>query len=246
MAILVDPPMWPGHGRWWSHLASDESVAELHAFAGRMGVPARGFEGDHYDIPQERYRHAVQAGAVPVSCRELLSRLQQSGLRRQKRRGERVLASAPGLGVGERVDALLSAHRPTGAVAAVQFVVGHGSALLMLPADSGFSLPRVEIAPSDGLIDSAEQLVSRARRAAGELFGHGWTSAPARQLGYLRTVRPASPGVFEVVVRVAGAPNSMPELLNAGRARVGPAQWVDAREGAARLPDPVAALVRAR
>ena len=39
MAILIDPPYWPAHGRLWSHLVSDTSVEELHAFAERLGIP---------------------------------------------------------------------------------------------------------------------------------------------------------------------------------------------------------------
>ncbi|MEU0459181.1 DUF4031 domain-containing protein, partial [Streptomyces sp. NPDC006129] len=31
----MDPPTWPGHGRMWSHLVSDVSYDELHAFAAR-------------------------------------------------------------------------------------------------------------------------------------------------------------------------------------------------------------------
>ncbi|GAA2013482.1 DUF4031 domain-containing protein [Catenulispora yoronensis] len=83
--ILIDPPTWPGHGRLWSHLVSDASFAELHTFADRIGVPARGFERDHYDIPSHLYETAVAAGALPVASRELLRRLTEAGLRRPKR-----------------------------------------------------------------------------------------------------------------------------------------------------------------
>ncbi len=82
--ILVDPPQWPGHGRLWSHLVSDESYEELHEFARRLGVPERGFDGDHYDLPQDRYADAVAAGAVAVTSRELVLRLISAGLRRRK------------------------------------------------------------------------------------------------------------------------------------------------------------------
>lgn len=91
MAVLIDPPVWPAHGRLWSHLASDTSFDELHAFATTAGVPRRAFEGDHYDVPQERYADLVGAGARPVASRDLLRALQGSGLRRPKRKGERVL-----------------------------------------------------------------------------------------------------------------------------------------------------------
>lgn len=94
MAILIDPPQWPAHGRTWSHLISDTSYAELHAFAEAHGIPARGFEGDHYDVPGEMYAPLVAAGATPVGGSELVRALRDSGLRLQKRRGEKGVARA--------------------------------------------------------------------------------------------------------------------------------------------------------
>jgi hypothetical protein len=85
VTILIDPPAVPWRGRLWSHLASDTSYDELHAFAARLGVPARGFDGDHYDVPAEHYDAAVAAGAVPVRSRELVERLVRAGLRVRKR-----------------------------------------------------------------------------------------------------------------------------------------------------------------
>ena len=82
--ILIDPPTWPGHGRLWSHLVSDSSYAELHAFARRLEIPPRGFERDHYDVPERLYEAAVAAGASPVSSREIVARLTSAGLRRRK------------------------------------------------------------------------------------------------------------------------------------------------------------------
>ncbi|WP_326597511.1 DUF4031 domain-containing protein [Streptomyces sp. NBC_01803] len=86
MTVYIDPPTWPGHGRMWSHLVSDTSFAELHAFAARLGAPRRAFERDHYDLPAERYADAVALGAVEVGSRELVARLRAAGLRRRKRR----------------------------------------------------------------------------------------------------------------------------------------------------------------
>ena len=83
--ILVDVPMWPAHGRLWAHLVSDTSLDELHEFAARMGVPARGFDRDHYDVPQRRVAELIAAGAEPVSGHELVSRLIASGLRVRSR-----------------------------------------------------------------------------------------------------------------------------------------------------------------
>jgi muramoyltetrapeptide carboxypeptidase len=84
VTLLIDPPNAPGHGRLWSHLASDTSYDELHRFAQGLGIPQRGFDRDHYDIPAERYDSVVAAGALPVTSRELISRLRAAGLRRRK------------------------------------------------------------------------------------------------------------------------------------------------------------------
>ncbi|MFI1205163.1 DUF4031 domain-containing protein [Streptomyces sp. BHT-5-2] len=86
MAIYIDPPIWPGHGRMWSHLVSDRSFDELHRFAAALGAPRRAFERDHYDLPSERYDDAVRAGAVAVGSKELVRRLTEAGLRRPKGR----------------------------------------------------------------------------------------------------------------------------------------------------------------
>ena len=85
--ILIDPPNASGHGRLWSHLASDVSFAELHEFARELGIPERGFDRDHYDVPAEWYDQVIALGAEPVSSRELVKRLVSSGLRRRKGAG---------------------------------------------------------------------------------------------------------------------------------------------------------------
>jgi hypothetical protein len=86
VAVLIDTPVWPWRGRLWSHLVSDVSYDELHAFVAReLGIPRRAFQGDHYDIPADLYDVCVQAGAEPVGCRELLRRLSTAGLRNRKK-----------------------------------------------------------------------------------------------------------------------------------------------------------------
>ncbi len=85
MTILIDPARWPAHGRLWSHLVSDADLTELHRFAAENGIPERGFDYDHYDVPGDRYDALVAAGAEPVGSRELLARLTAAGLRRPKR-----------------------------------------------------------------------------------------------------------------------------------------------------------------
>ena len=81
MAIFVDPPLWPAHGTHFSHLISDTSLEELHAFAAAAGVPDRAFDGDHYDVPERRFDDLVAAGAIPVEARILVRKLIASGLR---------------------------------------------------------------------------------------------------------------------------------------------------------------------
>ncbi len=119
MALLIDTPRWPAHDRLWAHLVSDASLAELHDFAARVGLPARSFEGDHYDVPAEHHAAVVAAGARLVEGRVVVQALQRSGLRLPKRRGERVLGSwdQPGWGLAlgaRRVDCVASTLPPVG------------------------------------------------------------------------------------------------------------------------------------
>jgi muramoyltetrapeptide carboxypeptidase len=115
LTLFIDPPNAAGHGRMWSHLASDTGYDELHRFAQQLGIPQRGFDRDHYDIPAERYDAVVALGAVPVSSRELIERLKAAGLRRRKaealapKKPGRSLIRAPRLQPGDRVAVLAPA-----------------------------------------------------------------------------------------------------------------------------------------
>ena len=84
MTVLVDEPIWPFRDRLWCHLVSDTSYNELHALASELGIPRRAFQGDHYDLPAELRDDAIALGAQPVSGRELITRLRDSGLRLRK------------------------------------------------------------------------------------------------------------------------------------------------------------------
>lgn len=81
MAVLIDPPRWPAWGTIFSHLVSDSSLAELHAFARANGVSPRAFDHDHYDVPERDYDALVAAGAQPVRETELIRRLIAGGMR---------------------------------------------------------------------------------------------------------------------------------------------------------------------
>ncbi|ALV47754.1 hypothetical protein MB46_17210 [Arthrobacter alpinus] len=109
--IFIDPPFWPAHGTVFSHLISDASVAELHAFAAANEVTERAFDLDHYDVPERLYAGLVAAGAVPVSGKELARTLVASGLRIKakyrvksvasvlEKRWNSLMPEEPGLGV---------------------------------------------------------------------------------------------------------------------------------------------------
>ena len=84
MTVFIDRPLWPARGRLWSHMVSDTSFAELHDFAGRLGMPPRAFERDHYDVPSDLYEPALRLGAEPIGSQELVARLIRAGLRRRK------------------------------------------------------------------------------------------------------------------------------------------------------------------
>ena len=62
-------------------MVSDVSLQELHEFAEQLGIPPRGFHGDHYDLPQYMRDKAVQLGAEAISSKELVRRLGAAGLR---------------------------------------------------------------------------------------------------------------------------------------------------------------------
>jgi hypothetical protein len=101
MAVLVDPLReYPDTGlpfSHWCHLVSDASFEELHAFAARLGIPRRYFQGDHYDLPEHLYAHALELGAAPVSTRELITRMAgPRGDRARRRAASRIAAHRAG------------------------------------------------------------------------------------------------------------------------------------------------------
>jgi hypothetical protein len=220
MAVLIDPPRWPAHGRLWSHLASDSRLEELHEVAARAGIPRRAFEGDHYDVPAERYDDLVRAGALPVEGRELLRRLVAAGLRVPKRRGEHVVHSEavhdhlPGAGPG-RLDVVRS----------------------RLPA------PRAGV-HEDLLLDrdaSGAVLLERGADGRRSLPGLHRAAGPTEVVGYVRHRLDGEPSAAYVHPRPWAS-----RQLHAGRAGPGTDGAAAGTSGAAdeRLPwdDAVAAL----
>jgi hypothetical protein len=233
MAVLIDPPDWHAHGRGWSHLVSDVSFDELHSFARALGVPERGFEGDHYDVPVERYAAAVAAGALPVPGRELLQRLRAAGLRRPKRRGEKVVASVP-CQDGGRVDTLASALQLPAPARAAQAVVFRGGEVLVVADGGRVALPRTALAPGDVAAARVRSLVSAVLTGAG-----AGVPASVVQIGYLRFVPPDSraSSQFEVLLRWVPVDDAGTFVAD------GAVRWLAAEEIGSALAAPVAVLV---
>ena len=70
MSVYVDDAVTLWRGRRWAHLMAD-TLDELHAFAGRLGIPRHAFQnktsGAHYDVPAELRERALALGAVAIS-----------------------------------------------------------------------------------------------------------------------------------------------------------------------------------
>lgn len=187
MTIWIDPPAWPAHGRLWSHLISDSSYAELHDFAAAQGIPRRGFEGDHYDVPQERHAALVAAGAQLVGGRELARILRDSGLRIQKRTRERVVQSvpaAPWLPPGSRADVIASRlERAPANTVLVRLAVLRGRNLLAVArSDGGLDLPSRtvgDVQVSGALAQLQECVLGAPGRATPRLLGYVRNTVPS-------------------------------------------------------------------
>lgn len=184
--ILIDPPTWPAHGHLWSHLISDTSLEELHAFARRTGIPQRSFEGDHYDVPDARHAELVAAGAVPVGNRELARVLSASGLRFRKRKGERPLARiVDGLAAIEGphvLDVVASPHEPVAATGAAVVLVADPADWLVLVRSTG----RDGWAPPGGKRDPGETPRGTAAREVAEETGLRLDQRRLEPVGYER------------------------------------------------------------
>lgn len=186
MTIWIDPPLWQAHGRAWSHVISDTSVEELHAFARAAGIPARSFEGDHYDVPAERHTDMVRAGAQPTGANDLARRLARSGLRFRKRKGELPLARVPqglaAVGGPHVLDVIASPHEPPSTAGAAVVVIrdGHGRVVLVR------SVGRPGWAPPGGKRDPGEGLRASAVREVAEETGLVLDPALLVPIGYER------------------------------------------------------------
>jgi hypothetical protein len=64
-------------------MVSDTSIEELKEFASKLGIPEKGFQGDHFDVPEHMRQIAIDRGAKEVSSREILRALYAAGIRKR-------------------------------------------------------------------------------------------------------------------------------------------------------------------
>ncbi|WP_082569489.1 DUF4031 domain-containing protein [Knoellia sp. Soil729] len=210
--LLIDPPAWPAHGRLWSHLVSTTSYAELHAFAERAGISRRAFEGDHYDIPEERHAAVVAAGATPVQGRELLLALRDSGLRIPKRTRERVVHSTTNpvwLPPGSRADVIASRQvdaPPRTVVVRAVISSGRGMLVVSRPDGAGHDLPTRSVAEGESARQALESLGADLGIGLGDatLVGYVRNVVPAPDRGYPWPAPTACFAVFALSVGGSG------------------------------------------
>lgn len=234
MTIWIDPPAWPAHGRLWSHLVSDTSYDELHVFAAAQGIPRRGFEGDHYDVPQERYAALVAAGACPVGGRDLARILRGSGLRIQKRRHERVVSSTldpPGLPPGSRADVIASRQaEPPAHTVVVRLAVWRLDELLLVDRPGrGLDLPHralAGVAVPLALQALQEETVGAAVPGTAALAGYVRHTVRQVAGAYPWPLPQASFALYRLSV-AAGTAARLGEWVHVNRAaqRLGDRQW---------------------
>ena len=79
--ILIDTAIWPWRDWLWCHMVSDTSIEELKDFASKLGIPDKGFQGDHFDVPEHMRQIAIDQGAKEVTSREILRALYAAGIR---------------------------------------------------------------------------------------------------------------------------------------------------------------------
>lgn len=171
MTLWIDPPVWPAHDRRFAHLVSDTCYSELHELAARAGLPRRAFDGDHYDVPEQRWHEVVAAGAQPTSGRDLVRRLNASGLRLRKRKGDRGIArhlDVPVLGSRSDIDLVFSPRpvHPRDAFAAMVFIRDAAGSFVAV-----HSIRRAQWGSPGGWREPGESPVENAVREAWEETG---------------------------------------------------------------------------
>jgi hypothetical protein len=83
VSVYVDEPIWPYGRMMMCHMVAD-SRAELDEMADTVGVPRRwiqkpGTDREHYDICKSKRKEAVRAGAIEMTCADLVRLVRADG-----------------------------------------------------------------------------------------------------------------------------------------------------------------------
>ena len=101
MAVYVDALFPTARSSTWRwpmacHMLAD-SIAELHEFAGRIGLMRQWFQRGslpHYDLTPNKRQQAVRLGAIEIGREELVVKMREVRTARDDRM-ERRLGNAP-------------------------------------------------------------------------------------------------------------------------------------------------------
>ena len=78
--IYVDAAINRWKGKLWCHLTAD-SIAELHAFASRLGLKKEWFQNHklipHYDITEKKRLIAIRQGAIALTTEERIAEVKK-------------------------------------------------------------------------------------------------------------------------------------------------------------------------
>jgi len=78
--IYVDAAINRWKGKLWCHLTAD-SIAELHAFASRLGLKREWFQEHklipHYDITKKKRLTAISYGAIAITTEERIAEVKK-------------------------------------------------------------------------------------------------------------------------------------------------------------------------
>jgi len=93
MTVFVDNERIAWRGKLWCHLVA-ESLSELHAFAGRLGLQRSWFQDKasypHYDVTTEVRERALRQGALPGGKAQIIASAKLMRMELQALQGARM------------------------------------------------------------------------------------------------------------------------------------------------------------
>lgn len=92
MTVYVDELVFPFRGEYWCHMWSDNEK-ELHEMAREIGLKKFWFQCQnprfrHYDLSPKMKVAAVHAGAVEITCKEMVVKSYESWMEKKMQEAE--------------------------------------------------------------------------------------------------------------------------------------------------------------